>query len=82
MRSLARDFSSSRRAPPNAASNPPSASASSSARGLQQAAALLCSQLERIGAVRDRFLDCVCTISLAPIRAGYRSRNSIISRNL
>ena len=32
MRSLARDFSSSRRAPPNAASNPPSARASSSAR--------------------------------------------------
>ena len=55
MRSLARDFSSSRRAPPNAASKPPSGSASSSDLGLQQAAAFLRAQCERICARVQRF---------------------------
>ena len=50
--------------------------------GLQQAAALLRAQAERIGAVVDRLLDWCGRSARAPISLVKRSRNSIISRNL
>jgi hypothetical protein len=53
MRSLARDFSSSRRAPPIAASKPPLPQAIEKRLGLQQTAAALRAQPERVRAVVD-----------------------------
>jgi hypothetical protein len=81
MRSLARDRSSSLRAPPKAASKLPASSASSSDF-------VLSSPQHRCVPTRKGCVPSVIassfvwTISRAPISFTYRSRNSIISRNL
>ena len=70
-RSLARDFSSSRRAPPMAASKLPACSAVEQRLGLEQAAALLGAELEGLRAVVDRSWF-MWTISCAPIACANR----------
>ena len=82
MRSLARDFSSSRRAPPNAASKPYFAQPVQQRPRLQEAAALLRAELERDWR-RPRSPPRSGGRAVRPrSTAGYWSRNSIISRNL
>jgi hypothetical protein len=81
MRSLARDFSSSRRAPPKAASKPYLSSACFSASVFITSVCTVAPWVNGIDALRHA-VGLVCTRSSTPVSGGaHGSRNAIISRN-